>query len=66
MAYLIRDDPYKKTWMSHRRKRWGIIAYNPKILNGILGLSKEVLGRTLKPVVARVRALMTQTRKPEH
>ena len=64
--YLIGDDPYKMTWMSHRRERWGIIAYNPKTLNGILGLSKEVLGRTLKPVVARVRTLMTQTRKPEH
>ena len=64
--YLIGDDPYKKAWMSHRRERWGIIAYNPRTISGIFGLSKEVLGRTLKPVVARVRILMTQIRKPEH
>jgi hypothetical protein len=34
--------------MSQRRERWGIIAYNPKTLPGLLGLGKEVLGRRLK------------------
>ena len=53
--YLIRDDPYKKAWMSHRRERWGIMAYNPKTISGIFGLWKEVLGRTLKLGVAQVK-----------
>ncbi len=62
--FLIGDDAYKKNWMSHRRERWGIVAYNPKTLGGIFELSKEALARTLKPVVARVRAPMIQIRKP--
>jgi CelD/BcsL family acetyltransferase involved in cellulose biosynthesis len=46
--YLIGDDAYKKTWMSHRRERWGIIAYNPRSLGGLFGFAREALGRTLK------------------
>jgi hypothetical protein len=48
--FLIGDDPYKKTWMSHRRERWGIIAYNPRTWYGMIGLSREVASRTIKVV----------------
>jgi CelD/BcsL family acetyltransferase involved in cellulose biosynthesis len=48
--YLIGDDPYKKTWMSARRERWGIIAYNPFSVRGFAGLVQEALRRTVKAV----------------
>jgi hypothetical protein len=55
--YLIGDDPYKETWMSHRRERWGIVAYNPRTLTGLVGLTREVLGRWAKPWLTRIRAM---------
>ncbi|MES2263024.1 MAG: GNAT family N-acetyltransferase [Pseudomonadota bacterium] len=54
--YLIGDDPYKETWMSHRRERWGIVAYNPTSLRGLLGLAYEVAGRAVKALRKRYPA----------
>ena len=51
--YLIGDDSYKKAWVSHRRERWGIIAYNPRSIRGLAGLGREVLGRWAKPWIAK-------------
>ena len=42
--YLVGDDAYKKDWMSHRRERWGIVAYNPRSVDGMLGALAQWLG----------------------
>lgn len=46
--FLIGDDDYKKIWMSHRRERWGIVAFNPRTLVGCALMFKEVAGRLAK------------------
>jgi CelD/BcsL family acetyltransferase involved in cellulose biosynthesis len=48
--YLIGDDAYKRSWMSERRERWGIVAYNLRTLPGLIGFAREALGRLAKQV----------------
>lgn len=60
--FLIGDDKYKQLWMSHRRERWGIIAYNPRTVLGCLLLIKELAGRTIKPLVSKYIRLLKNTR----
>ena len=46
--YLIGDDDYKRGWMSKRRERWGIVAFNPRSMGGLAGLVREALGRMVR------------------
>ncbi len=55
--YLMGDDTYKKIWMSARRERFGIVAYNTSTVAGALGAIKEFTGRQSKPWIRRAQAL---------
>lgn len=46
--YLTGDDDYKQDWMSHRRERWGCIAFNQRTLKGTLSACWHLGGRGLK------------------
>jgi hypothetical protein len=46
--YLIGDDPYKQSWMTQRRERWGIVAYNPSTAIALPLLAKEISGRLVR------------------
>lgn len=51
--YLIGDDEYKSDWMSHRRERWGLVAYDPASIGGIIDLAREIVGRVVRRVRGR-------------
>ena len=55
--YLIGDDAYKRAWMSLRRERWGIVAYDPRSASGLIGLGREIAGRILKHLKSRRRPI---------
>ena len=46
--FLIGDDQYKRNWMSHRRERWGLVAFDPRRAGGSLGILKELLGSAVR------------------
>lgn len=56
--FLKGDDKYKRMWMSHRRERRGIVAYNPATLVGSLLLARELTGRMLKSVWTRKKPVI--------
>lgn len=64
--YLIGDDQYKKSWMSQRRERWGIIAYSPKTFVGFFSVVAETVGRLLKPLFVQIKKLVIKVKKMEN
>ncbi len=47
--YLVGDETYKRDWMSARRERWGIMAFNRSTLTGRSLAAIERIKRVLKP-----------------
>ncbi|MBK6653161.1 GNAT family N-acetyltransferase [Zoogloea sp.] len=54
--YLSGDDSYKRHWMSRRRERFGIIAFNPRTIGGFIAGSKHFLGKRIKHLRSRLEA----------
>lgn len=53
--YLTGDEAYKKDWMSHRRERWGIAAFNLRTARGMLAALRHMGGGALKRLVRHIR-----------
>jgi hypothetical protein len=51
--YLTGDDPYKEDWMTHRRERWGLLAFNPRSLHGMSAAVRHIWGRRAKQAILR-------------
>lgn len=59
--YLSGDDDYKSQWMSDRRERWGLMAFNPRSVHGILRVVRHVGGRFMRDRLRRLRGGPTDT-----
>jgi CelD/BcsL family acetyltransferase involved in cellulose biosynthesis len=53
--YLSGEDDYKKNWMSHRREFWGIVAFNPRSLRGLVQIARHIGGRAVRKRFRRMR-----------
>ena len=54
--YLTGDDEYKQDWMSGRRERWGMMAFNQHTMKGKLSAIWHLGGQRLKKQIKAVRA----------
>ena len=53
--YLTGDDAYKKDWMSNRRERRGIVAYNLRTPKGLIAALRHLGGRAAKRLIVSAR-----------
>ncbi|MBL8379818.1 MAG: GNAT family N-acetyltransferase [Burkholderiales bacterium] len=53
--YLSGDDAYKRDWMSHRRERYGLIAFNLRRPRGWYGAAMHYCGGLAKDLRGRLR-----------
>lgn len=50
--YLTGDDAYKRDWMTHRRLRVGLVAFDPGRVRGLLGAARHFGGQRWRSVQA--------------
>jgi hypothetical protein len=55
--YLSGDDAYKRDWMSLRRERWGIMAFNLRRPRGLLAAMRHLGARAAKRTLETFRGL---------
>ncbi len=53
--YLSGDDAYKQDWMSHRRERIGLVAFDPATLQGLWAGLRHFGGRSVTALLRRMR-----------
>jgi hypothetical protein len=46
--YLIGDDVYKSDWMTERRERRGVVAFNVRQMSGLLAAGRHFIGQALR------------------
>jgi hypothetical protein len=61
--YLTGDDAYKKDWMSHRRERWGIMAFNLRTAHGIAAGGRHITTRMARTAFDAVHGLLHTSKK---
>ncbi len=61
--YLTGDETYKQDWMSHRRERWGIIAFRLSSAHGLLAAVRHIGGHALKRATQNATRLTKQAVK---
>ena len=59
--YLMGDDAYKKEWMTCRRERRGIIAFNLRTARGLVAALRHYAGRVVHALGRKLRAGEMQT-----
>jgi CelD/BcsL family acetyltransferase involved in cellulose biosynthesis len=50
LDFGVGDDAYKAEWVSGRRERWGILAFNPRTWGGLKAAAVNIGGHAAKSV----------------